>query len=167
MLTMTTAGHNRRVFRVELFESENIFFKRSGEGARRLQARSAWKKKDRLTDLRLWLKASRSCKATRRNPEAQQVFWHLESVCVEMHFSATPHMRFTAAQQFNGHRVWCLTFHPVNHLTRAPLAHGLHNQCHGRSLSSRLTKEKKNPTHTHSPQTKLPTQNVKKTKKNK
>lgn len=30
MLTMTTAGHNRRVFRVELFESENIFFKRSG-----------------------------------------------------------------------------------------------------------------------------------------
>lgn len=32
MLTMTTAGHNRRVFRVELFESENIFFKRSGGG---------------------------------------------------------------------------------------------------------------------------------------
>lgn len=59
-------------------------------------------------------------------------------------------MRFTAAQQFNGHRVWCLTFHPVNHLTRAPLAHGLHNQCHGRSLSSRLTKEKKIP-RTHTP----------------
>lgn len=33
------------------------------------------------------------------------------------------------------------TFHPVNHLTGAPLAHGLHNQCHGRSLPSRLTKE--------------------------
>lgn len=36
-----------------------------------------------------------------------------------------------------------LTFHPVHHLTGAPLAHWLHNQCHGRSLSrSRVTKEK-------------------------
>lgn len=36
-----------------------------------------------------------------------------------------------------------LTFHPVHHLAGAPLAHGLHDQCHAGSLSpSSSTKEK-------------------------
>lgn len=39
---------------------------------------------------------------------------------------------------------WHPTFHPVHHLSRAPLAHRLHHQSHGRSLSSsRTTKERK------------------------
>lgn len=68
---------------------------------------------------------------------------------------------FIETSQFGGNsflfgyrRAWSLTFHPVNHLTGAPLAHGLHNQCHGRSLScSRWTKEKK----THPQQIQHPT----------
>lgn len=104
--------------------------------------------------LKLWLK---SLWAHEAKPRDQQVFCSLVASRVDVGlnsfrlanatFTAIAWGSFVMCLNFclAIRRAWSLTFHPVNHLAGAPLAHRLHDQCHGRSLSFHVWHKENTP----------------------